>query len=294
MVRSAIRIDPKNAQVSMDAAGSDAIPHIIMGIPVHLRDVRVYIDRPEMMINPTNCDRSALASTLNGSGERFADSSDDSTATVTAPFQPFNCAALGFKPKLSMRLRGQTSRGDSPSLRVEVKPHPGDANIASASVALPPSIFLAQGHIRTICSRGQYAREDCPAGSVYGRARAFTPLLNKPLEGNVYLRSSENHLPDLAVALRRGGTAAVAIDLTGRVDSYRGGLRGSFSGVPDAPVSRFVMSLFGGKHGLLENAADLCASHRTALARFSAHNNRGIQWHPALKSRCGSKGNKHH
>jgi hypothetical protein len=292
-VRSAIRVDPSSAQVSIDAAGSDVIPHIIKGIPIHLRDVRVYIDRPQTTINPTSCDRFQLASTLNGSGERFADPSDDSTVTAVAPFQAFNCGALGFAPKLSLRLRGQTKRGDNPSLRVEVKPHPGDANIATASVALPPSIFLAQSHIQTICTRAQFAREDCPAGSVYGHARAFTPLLDQPLEGKVYLRASDNLLPDLVIARRGGGAATVAINLAGRVDSYRGGLRGSFEGLPDAPISRFVLKLFGGKHGLLENAANLCASPRAALARFTAQNDRGVQWHPAIESKCGAKGKGH-
>jgi hypothetical protein len=292
-VRSAIRVDRRSAQVSIDSAGSDPIPHIIDGIPIHLRDVRVYIDRPQTTLNPTSCAASALASALSGSGERFSDPGDDSTATATAPFQAFNCGALGFAPKLSLRLRGQTKRGDNPSLRVEVKPKPGDADIASASVALPASIFLDQSHIETICTRGQFAREDCPGGSRYGRARAFTPLLEKPLEGDVYLRASDNPLPDLVVALRGGGAAAVAIDLVGRVDSFKRGLRGSFTELPDAPVSRFVMKLFGGKHGLLVNADNLCAAPRRGLARFIAHNNRGVQWQPAIKSRCGAGEGKH-
>jgi hypothetical protein len=289
IVRSAIRIDPQNARISIDSAGSDPIPHIISGIPIHLRDVRVYIDRPQTMLNPTSCAPFALASTLNGSGQRFSDPADDSAATATAPFQAFNCGAIGFAPKLSMRLRGQTKRGDNPSLRVELRPRPGDANIASASVALPPSIFLAQDHIDTTCTRPQYAREACPPGSVYGHARAFTPLLEKPLEGDVYLRASENLLPDMVIALRGGGEAAVAIDLVGRIDSYKGGLRGTFGSIPDAPVSRFVLKLRGGKHGLLVNAANLCASPRAAIARFVGQNNHGVLWKPAIKSKCGAR-----
>jgi hypothetical protein len=291
-VRSAIRVDRQSAQVSIDSAGSDPIPHIIDGIPIHLRDVRVYIDRPETTLNPTSCEHFSLASTMSGSGQSFGDPGDDFPVTVSAPFQAFNCGALGFAPKLSLRLRGQTKRGDYPSLRVEARPHPGDSNIAAASVALPSSVFLAQNHIRTICTRPQFAREACPAASVYGHARAFTPLLAEPLEGNVYLRSSDNALPDLVVALRGGGIG-LAIDLVGRVDAYKDGLRGNFEGLPDAPVSRFVMKLPGGKHGLLVNAASLCAKSRSATARFLAHNDRGVQWQPQVKSRCGGKKGNH-
>ena len=58
VVRSAIRVDPDSAQVSIDSAGSDPIPHILKGIPIHLRDIRVYIDRPNFTLNPTSCDAS--------------------------------------------------------------------------------------------------------------------------------------------------------------------------------------------------------------------------------------------
>ena len=55
VIRSALKIDPETAEVFVDATGSDAIPHIIQGIPVHARDIRVYVDKPEFALNPTNC-----------------------------------------------------------------------------------------------------------------------------------------------------------------------------------------------------------------------------------------------
>ncbi len=53
------------------------------------------------------------------------------------------------------------------------------------------------------------------------------------------------------MAALRGGGNDLAIDVVGRIDSVRGGLRGTFEVLPDAPVSKFVMTLFGGKRGLL-------------------------------------------
>jgi hypothetical protein len=285
IVRSAIQVDPENAQVEIDSAGSDPIPHIIDGIPIHLRDIRVYIDRPETTVNPTSCERSTLTSTLGGSGASFGDRADDTSATASVPFQPFDCGSLGFRPHLSLRLRGGTHRGQYPSLRVEVRPRPGDANIASAQVALPPSVFLAQEHIGTVCTRAQEAREACPERSIYGWARAVTPLLAAPLEGPVFLRSSDNLLPDLVASLNGGGLG-IHIDLAGRIDSHRGGLRGTFTGIPDAPVSRFVMTLRGGGRGLLVNAANLCTSPARASARFTGHAGRGVAWHPVVRARC--------
>ena len=286
IVRSAIEVDPQTAQVSIDSAGSDPIPHIIDGIPIHLRDIRVYISRHELTINPTSCEPSTLASTLKGSGAVFADPSDDQSASATAPFQAFNCGALEFKPRISLRLKGGTKRGDYPSLRVEVKPRTGDANIAQAQVALPPSEFLAQNHIDTICTKAQFAREACPGGSVIGHARAFTPLLDKPLEGNVYLRSSSTLLPDMVIALREP-EKGISIDLIGRIDSFHGGLRGTFEVIPDAPVTKFVMKLRGGKHGPIQNSENVCTATGKATLRFLAHNDLGEKGHLGLTVPCG-------
>lgn len=152
-------------------------------------------------------------------------------------------------------------------------------------MALPTSVFLAQEHIGTICTRAQEGREACPSDSVYGWARALTPLLSGPLEGPVFLRSSDNVLPDLVASLRGGGIG-IRVDVDGRIDSFKGGLRGTFTTIPDAPISRFVMTLRGGKHGLLVNAANLCAHPQLASARFVGHANRGVAWHPAVEARC--------
>jgi hypothetical protein len=284
IVRSAIRVDRRTAQVSIDSSGSDPIPHILNGVPIHLRDVRVYIDRPETTLNPTSCNPFAVVSTLTGSGLRFSDSSDDGTATVANHYQVSNCSALGFTPQLSFRLQGGTKRGNFPSLHANLRPRTGDANIASATVTLPPSEFLEQGHIDTVCTRPQFDAERCPRGSVYGRATAVTPLLAAPLRGPVYLRSSDNKLPDLVVALRGSG---IAIDLIGRIDSHRGGLRASFDVVPDAPVTKFALTMRGGRRGILVNAEDVCARPQRALARFIAQDNAGWISRPPLRANCG-------
>jgi hypothetical protein len=290
VVRSAIKVDPQTARVSIDSAGSDPIPHIIDGIPIHLRDIRVYISKHGLTLNPTSCEPSTLASTLNGSGAVFANPSDDSIATATAPFQAFNCGALQFKPRISLRLKGGTERSNYPSLRVEVKPRSGDSNIAFAQVALPPSEFLAQNHIETVCTKPRYAKGACPGGSVIGHARAFTPLLDHPLEGNAYLRSSSGVLPDMAIALREPDKG-ISIDLVGRIDSYKGGLRGTFNTIPDAPVSKFVLKLRGGKHGPIQNSENVCTSTGKSTLRFLAHNNLGEKGHLGLEVPC-AKGHK--
>jgi hypothetical protein len=293
IVRSAIRIDPQTAQASIDSGGSDPIPHILRGIPIHLRDIRVYVDRPGFAVNPTSCNVLSSLSALSGAGADLSSPADDVPATATDRYQLLNCAALGFRPKLSIALRGATTRGRFPALRATYVPRAGNANIASAVVSLPSTEFLAQSHIREICTLHQFATQACPPSSVYGHARATTPLLDQPLEGSVYLRSSATHpLPDMVAALR--GAGGIAIDVIGRVDSTKGGgLRASFESLPDAPSSKFVLTLQGGKKGLLENSANLCAAPSYASARFVAQSNATEALHPKLGVKCGKAGNGH-
>jgi hypothetical protein len=282
IVRSAIRVDRRTAQVSIDSSISDPIPHIIDGIPIHLRDVRVYLDRPRLTLNPTSCDPFSVASVLTGSGASFGNQADDTSAGAANPFQVSNCSALGFKPPLSLWVKGGTRRGKFPALRAVVTPRPGDGNIGGAQVTLPPSLFLEQAHIETICTRPQFNADACPAGSVYGNARAFSPLLGAPLEGPVYLRASDNPLPDLVAALK----GQVEIDVVGRIDSHKGGIRTTFDILPDAPVSKFELSLRGGKRGVLAAAENLCQGSHRALARLWSQSNATHVSKPKLKAKC--------
>jgi hypothetical protein len=134
----------------------------------------------------------------------------------------------------------------------------------------------------------QFAANTCPKGSIYGKAKAITPLLDKPLEGPVYLRSSSNPLPDLVADLN----GQIHVALVGRVDSVKGGIRNSFEAVPDAPVSKFTLSLPAGRKGLLENSTNICRGTHKANAKFTAHNGKVLVLKPALQAKCKAKGGK--
>ena len=284
-VRSAIRVDPRTAQVSVDSTGSDPIPHIIDGIPLHLRDIRVYLDRHELTINPTSCDPFQTVSTLDGSAAPFANPAD-AVGIATVPFQASNCSALSFTPRFGIELGGKTKHSAYPKLTATVRPRSGQANIAGADVTLPPSLFLAQNHIDTVCPKPRLEANACPAGSIYGHATATTPLLGVPLSGPVYLATGFGHeLPELVASIEGQG---IRILLEGEIDSKNGGLRARFAGVPDAPVSKFTLTLYGGpKRGLLQVAANLCAKPQLIDSRFAGQDNSGAISHPALGVACG-------
>ena len=93
-----------------------------------------------------------------------------------------------------------------------------------------------------------------------GDAKINTPILDQPLTGNVYLRSSEHRLPDLALKLK----GQVEIENLARIDSVKGGLRATFFTVPDVPFSTIQLNLVGGKKGLLQNTESLCGTPQKA------------------------------
>lgn len=295
VVRSAIDVDQRSAQVSIDSRASTPIPHILDGIPLHLRDIRVYINRRGFMVNPTSCDPSSVVSSLTGSAPPFTDP-NVAGSTSSVRYQASNCSALGFRPAISLRLRGGTRRGAYPALRVRLTPRRGDANLGRASVALPPSEFLAQEHIRAVCTVPSSEAERCPAGSQVGTATAVTPLLPEPMPGKVYLRSNpanSSGLPDLAIVLHGEGVRILAL---GRIDKApNGGLRGTFEGLPDAPLTSFTLNLFGGRRGLLANGStDFCLRPHYAIAKLLGQANVGTISHPRVTADCGRKRNRAH
>jgi hypothetical protein len=283
VVQEALTLDPVTAEVHVDGDRSDPIPHILEGIPLKLRDLRVYVDRPDFTVNPTSCDPSQVGATLFGSYLDVLNPSDDRAVSLASRFQAANCASLGFKPKLAIKLKGGTHRGAHPALKATVTPRAGDANIAGAVVKLPRSAFLDQAHIRTICTRVQFAADACPKGAVYGHVKAFTPLLDEPLEGPVYLRSSNHKLPDLVFDLH----GVVDIEVAGRIDSVKGGIRSSFDAVPDAPVSRVLLQMQGARKGLIVNSRDLCARKSRASAELTGQNGKVHDSRPVLRAGCG-------
>ncbi len=268
VVRVALFVEPETAQVH---AVSDPIPHVFGGTQLSIRSVDMNIDRKEFTLNPTSCGPLTTAGALKGGGGDPTNPAAFSSFAVSTPFQTTECAALGFKPKLSTRLYGglkRTKRSQHPKLRAVLLAREGDANIGRAAVTLPHSEFLDQGHIRTICTRVQLAAQACPQRSIYGYARATTPLLEDELAGPVYLVSSSHELPDLLADLR----GQVDIQLHGVISAAKARIKTVFYPVPDVPVSKFVLTMQGGKRGLLVNSRDLCARPSFSFMNFKAQN----------------------
>ncbi len=267
---------------------TNAIPDVFGGAKLSIGSIFVNVNRKDFALTGTNCRKQQTAGTILGGGADPTNPAAFSAFKVSDPYRGVGCKRLKFKPRLKLRLFGATQRAKHPRLRAALRTRPKDANIARASVALPHALFLDQASLATICTRVQFNADECPKRSIYGKARAFTPLLAKPLEGPVYLRSSSDTLPNMVAHLE----GQVDIDLVGRIDSFRGGIRTTFRRTPDVPVTKFVVTLPGGKHGLLVASRNLCESPVRAIVKLKGQNGRKANRRPLVRTPCGKKGGK--
>ncbi len=280
--RVALNVGEYDARIH---AVADPLPTIRQGIPLDVRSIELKLDRSNFTLNPTSCEAKQIEASVSTQAGQ--------SRPLSNRFQVGECGRLAFRPRLKLSLSGATGRTGHPALKAVVTyPKEGDyANIARAQVSLPHSEFLDQGNIGKACTKPVLAERACPKKSIYGRARAWSPLLEKPLEGPVYLVGGYGYKLPAMVAELNG---QVRLLLVGKVDTDKQhGIRNTFEVVPDAPVSRFVLQLKGGKHyGLLENSEDICSKRQKAGVAFRAQNGRKRTLSVPISNGCG-KSAKH-
>jgi hypothetical protein len=269
VIRFALEINPETAVVTVDAKASDPIPHIIKGIIIHVRDIHVYIDRNQFMINPTNCNPLNFAATVGGGGQDPTNPADQQYVTTNTPFQLANCQSLQFKPKFSVSTSGKTSRTDGASLTAKLAV-PGalgtQANISRVKVELPVQLPSRLPTLQKACTAAQFETNPagCPLASIIGHAKAITPILPVPLEGPAYFVSHGGEgWPSLVIVLQGYG---VTIDLVGTTFISKAGVTSStFKTVPDQPVTSFELTLPDGPYSALTALGNFCTAKKLTM-----------------------------
>jgi len=256
VLRFGLSIDPNTAQVSVSPTSSEPIPTIIDGIVTHVRDIRVYIDRPNFILNPTSCNPLSISSTLN--------SDLGYSATVSSPFQDANCANLTFKPAFKVSTSAKTSRRNGASLYVKLTYPAGalgkDANIRSVKVDLPKQLPSRLTTLQKACTATQFNTNPagCPSASKVGYAKAITPLIPEPLQGPAYFVShGGEEFPNLIIVLQGYG---VTIHLIGDtfINEHTNITSSTFKTIPDQPVGSFELTLPQGPNSALAAPGNLC------------------------------------
>lgn len=250
VVRSALFIDPKTAQVSVQ---TDPLPTILDGIPLDLRSISVEVTRPGFTFNPTSCEKMTVTATV------FAESSQ---APLSSPFQVGGCNGLPFKPSFAASTAAKASRASGASLHVTVTAHLGEANVHKVSVQIPSQLPSRLTTLKEACTEAQFAANPagCPVASKVASAVVHTPILNAPLSGPVYFVSHGGAaFPDLVMVLQSEG---ITIDLVGNTEIKGKITYSRFEAIPDAPFTTFELEAPQGPNSIL--SANLPAS-----AKFS-------------------------
>ncbi len=107
--------------------------------------------------------------------------------------------------------------------------------------------------------------------------------------------SPAEHPPSSCVDSGPRRPRPIRVLLHGKIDTGPGGgIRNTFTVVPDAPVTKFVLSLKGGSKGLIQNSENVCAHPGHAVAKFDAQNGKFHDTNPPLATNCRTAARHHH
>ena len=275
VVRFGLRIDPATAQVSTDQPASEPIPTIIKGIVTHVRDIRVYIDRPGFTLNPTSCTPAAVDSTVTGN--------QGASANISSRFQAAGCSNLKFQPALAVSTAGRASKSGGSSLHFKIS-YPKNA-IGSQSwmkemkFDIPKQLPARLTTIQKACLAKVFEteRQNCPKASVIGQVVVHTPVLSVPLEGPLYFVSYGGAAFPDAVAVIKGD--GITIESHGHtfINGKTGVTSATFESVPDVPFESIEVTVPQGPYSefganLPHGSDDFCGQKLVMPVRFKAQN----------------------
>ena len=209
------------------------------------------------LTNPSSCAPGTFSTTV-------VPYDSGAPSTRTAPYTATGCAALPFAPKASGTIgsKGRNKKGSLISLTTTFDFPSGSGSLKDSVVTLPKDVTSNLDALTRACELATPV-DSCPAASTIGTAEAATPLLSTPLRGPVVLKkAASGPYPSLVVRLK----GAAPLTLEGKVDIFQNRLRNTFPGAPDIPLSKFKLSIDGGKGGLLLAVEDLCRTKRANVA----------------------------
>jgi hypothetical protein len=254
VTRATISVDPHTARVTVATPSPGtpgALPTIVGGVPLRLKTLKVEVNRPNFIFNPTNCGPLATESTLT--------STFGAIQGLSSPFQVGNCSALAFKPSFKTSTSAKTSKLNGASLQVSITQGAHQANMKSVFVELPKQLPSRLTTLQKACPEATFAANpvNCRTlGSEVGTATVVTPVLPGTLSGSAYLVSHGGEaFPDLDIVLEGDG---VRVILTGNTKITKGITSSTFAAIPDVPVTSFVLNLPVGPHSALTAIGGLC------------------------------------
>jgi hypothetical protein len=262
VVRGEVTLDFSTARVTITAG---PLPTAMQGVTLRIKSVILTVDRPGLMINPTDCAQQTIGGIVG--------SAEGASVAVSAPFRVVGCSRLPFAPMLTAAVEAPASRAEGVGLDLKVAyPKGVEANMSSMSVVLPRRLRARLTTIQQTCRAEEFTADPalCPPDARVGRATGRSSLLPAPLTGSIYLVTSSGLLPRLAMTLQGDG---VTIGLDGAIRISGSGVSSAvFEGIPDVPLSSLEIALPRGPHSALGSSIDVCTHRPTVGYTITAHN----------------------
>ncbi len=248
VLKAALNVGSRTAALTIT---SDPFPNALDGIPLQLRLIKLALDRPDFMLNPTSCSPLQITSTLA--------SVQNTTASIASPFQAANCGALTFAPTLAVSTPAKTSRVDGTSVYVKTTAPPTDAVAVKVKSALPKQLVIRLTTLQKSCRAATFESNPaaCPLSSVIGVVRSAMPSVSGIFSGPIYLVSHGGaKFPEVVVILQDDG---IRVDLHGETFVSPSGITSTtFTAIPDVPVNYFEAELPAGPYSALAAKGSLC------------------------------------
>lgn len=272
VVRARVLVDRHSARLTIAA---DPLPRILQGIPLRIRSFELSTtERPGLFSAPTFCGRQEVGAQAFGEAGAIA--------SLQTPFFVGDCRELGFAPRISAVTERRASRRAGASLRMTIRNRSGGrANLRSITLEFPRQLSPRLSSVQGACPAAAFVAGPghCPPTSKIGTARVKTPVFESALSGSVYLVSRGfEALPHIVLLLAGRG---VALELFGSLRvSKRGESSVTFAGMPDAPISDFVIDLPKGPTSALGanfldgSGGTLCGRHIAMATKLVAYNGR--------------------
>jgi hypothetical protein len=267
VVRAKVEVNPLTAAVSVVTTGE--IPHILRGIPLQLRHVRVMINGgPDhvnaFMFNSTSCESAKVTSTISGT--------EGAHNEVSSPLAVGDCASLKYEPKVSVATNAHTSKAEGASLGFKISYPQGamgkDAWFAKVKLDIPKQLPARLTTLQKACTEKQFETNPagCPAASNIGHAIVHTEELPVPLEGPVYFVSHGGaKFPEVVMVLQGDN---VTIDLHGETFISKTGVTSAtFNAIPDAPFESVEVNIPTGPYSEFTANGDVCAETKTVTVK---------------------------
>ncbi len=227
------------------------VPTSQKGVPLHLRQLQLQINKPGFLTNPVTCASSPVTAALRGAGSA-------TTVPGTAAFQATGCASLAFNPSLAFSASPQAAAGAS-AVTTTITAPAGGAALKTAVVDLPTGVSLSSSinsaGTLTGCTAAQFTKSDfadptCPSASDIGDATIVVPQVGT-LTGDVYLTSVTPSGAIAGLYLDAKSTtfgSAVRVKLDGKVDvdQATGKTTASFDNAPAVAFTSFALAMRGG------------------------------------------------